>query len=1110
MLKAKQSLTADATLGKQYRPYINPAPISPRNLSIANQFQASSQPNKLHADFQHLPSNTSTLQEQKALSKYQQATQARRMQQGLEKAPALNPIDLPTPPPGKSLQDMQSQPFLAKGGHRVAFMQQEDGQWLARVNEHLPLGFSRKIDLLVYVQPGFSVEDLAKHDSAWHQCHIHVHFPEQMPDNQGYVLLGSLGLPGGMHNGSSGEGDNEAAITSAWEELKAEMQAKFGKTSLGSLEEASSVKTQLLAYKERVKAYRRYNFISSSSINQVIEEIGKLHAQVEDFEEHLVDKLSYNALINEINQELGPEAELINRLQDEDAAPDIIIAKATEAKPHVEAAIVRLEAFQTRQDKRASLETLREAKNQLEGIIRDFTKRRILLEKYRAAFSYARQHISKRIEKEQAELFKGIGGEVGEYEIIIVPKEEKLTIKELEEIFPDEHTNTCNLQKFLDTVNVTVNLSDKTEQASEVKTEHAAEETAQKAERQQTEVRTIVAETTLTNVATAVEEYLQEAEQLNKQVPTSKVNKEYKEKGKLLLKQVEQLKQKEDSIYQFLYRSYPANNPDMDNQMLQERLAQQAADLEAIKATKAKLLRALGLSSQELAECGIEPAPEEPIAESEAYMQRAATQAQLTQHLKTDLNAITSQLCELGLQADFMNQEALAGQLLDTIQASMKREPMTAPLVKEQETEEEDSTVCTQVDEFLQGLQEGLNNPGVALPEEIKTALSNISVEQFRSQATELVKRVEGTQREKEEFAKANEAQVQQEIAQMRAETEELLKDTQELARQEAIKKAQEEQAWQQRQEAYRLATAKRAIRSDEYFFTPDLSSDHVEQIKDYIQYLEEELEKIPFNESLPQEQQEDIRSILSQIDEQQKELRPLYRDMKVITEHRRGDMLFLKQNTSHFNNKQKEAFEKEAKIIQANREDVQLAKQLLEELKAMKEEMYSILASRNEPLDSYLEEGYESDFENDYSSEELATYIASCGQLPQEDREQAFVICLQTNLARAFKTIIARLGQEEPVTTQDFISLLQDAPQLSRHILAYYPAIAQLPTNSQAFERIKGLALHAIITAIPMPVGQTIQLKCLNELKKRMHNLTIAIKQAIAHPAQLLDQPQY
>jgi len=121
MLKAKQSLT-DATLGKQYRPYINPAPISPRNLSIANQFQASSQPNKLHADFQHLPSNTSTLQEQKALSKYQQATQARRMQQGLEKAPALNPIDLPTPPPGKSLQDMQSQPFLAKGGHRVAFM----------------------------------------------------------------------------------------------------------------------------------------------------------------------------------------------------------------------------------------------------------------------------------------------------------------------------------------------------------------------------------------------------------------------------------------------------------------------------------------------------------------------------------------------------------------------------------------------------------------------------------------------------------------------------------------------------------------------------------------------------------------------------------------------------------------------------------------------------------------------------------------------------------------------------------------------------------------------------------------------------------------------------
>ena len=126
---------------------------------------------------------------------------------------------------------------------------------------------------------------------------------------------------------------------------------------------------------------------------------------------------------------------------------------------------------------------------------------------------------------------------------------------------------------------------------------------------------------TLTNAATAVEEYLQEAERLKNQVPTSKAHKQHQEKGQALSKQVEQLKQKEERSYQAIQRSYLVDNSDIGNQMIQERLNQKEADLEALEATRTKLGSALELSPQAPRKHGFTLTPRGLTAKPEATIQ---------------------------------------------------------------------------------------------------------------------------------------------------------------------------------------------------------------------------------------------------------------------------------------------------------------------------------------------------------------------------------------------------------------------------------------------------------------------------------------------------------
>ena len=167
------------------------------------------------------------------------------------------------------------------------------------------------------------------------------------------------------------------------------------------------------------------------------------------------------------------------------------------------------------------------------------------------------------------------------------------------------------------------------------------------------------------------------------------------------------------------------------------------------------------------------------------------------------------------------------------------------------------------------------------------------------------------------------------------AETEEFLKQMKETARQEALAQAKQEEAQrkiaEEREKAIdRRLTNRTGASSNRRrnYFIPDLATDGVEVIKDHILFLQEKLIPIPIAAPLPEEQQEAIRSILSQLAKEQQKHRAMYADI------------------------QYSLAQLDEELYEAA--DVQLAEQLLAELEELKEEVVAILTARGEQLAAY------------------------------------------------------------------------------------------------------------------------------------------------------------
>jgi ankyrin repeat protein len=479
------------------------------------------------------------------------------------------------------------------------------------------------------------------------------------------------------------------------------------------------------------------------------------------------------------------------------------------------------------------------------------------------------------------------------------------------------------------------------------------------------------------------------------------------------------------------------------------------------------------------------------------------------------------------------------------------------------------------VNALLKGIQEGLQAHAGEIPAVYREAWTNFPVEDLRPQATRLVTEVEQAEEEIKNFKQEQAQKTQVHIQQMEAETQALIKNAEAASQEAALRREQKADKWEQDKQDYRLATSYIAVPSAENFFIPGYRSSNVEGIKEYMQYIREELEgnsdqdensekklidtqpseEEPAGKKLSKEQQTDIKEIFKQIKKEREEIKPLYRAMKAHVAQRGGDMISFQQ--SH------ELFKKEIQTLQEKIKDVEVAKNLLEELQSIQQELVEILESKGEKLSDYLldKNGYETHFENDYSDEELIEYVRGRKLIPATIRQQAFtnifrryiaarllhfteklgnsalitpealknlfqqthadtqkiiapvikkdqdfIDALRENFNEAFVLIMQRLGEESQITTQEFIKILQQIPGSSNYLKDYCATLTAYPVVIPVLDHISGLVLQAIISSPPTDkLVQTIQVKHLNEVKKSIHKLTVAIKKIITQESNLL-----
>ncbi|OJW72063.1 MAG: hypothetical protein BGO68_00800 [Candidatus Amoebophilus sp. 36-38] len=88
--------------------------------------------------------------------------------------------------------------FIAQGGH-VVTLYQKAGRWQAKVQENLPVGFTRSYRLPVVIELGLNCSAAAVKEPSWQKQFIHVEV------EKGYVYVGSRGLKGGMKRRSKKE-----------------------------------------------------------------------------------------------------------------------------------------------------------------------------------------------------------------------------------------------------------------------------------------------------------------------------------------------------------------------------------------------------------------------------------------------------------------------------------------------------------------------------------------------------------------------------------------------------------------------------------------------------------------------------------------------------------------------------------------------------------------------------------------------------------------------------------------------------------------------------------------------------------------------------------------
>jgi hypothetical protein len=544
---------------------------------------------------------------------------------------------------------------------------------------------------------------------------------------------------------------------------------------------------------------------------------------------------------------------------------------------------------------------------------------------------------------------------------------------------------------------------------------------------------------------------------------------------------------------------------------------------------------------------------------------------EIKQRFGKQLGMSLNGLCEhIGVNPAFISIDNLIDNSVKNIQAIVEGEEGTY-VTPSNQLEEEDPEVKLQVSQILEGLGKELQRYAVDLPEKSRKELENVSVENLRPQLTTFVKQIKKDKEELTHFSQDLAKQTQEIIDQVNANTKSFEQQLENLKQQEIIEQAQKNEK-KETQKLYGLSTRNIAVPCMKHYFIPKDRCSNMKEIKKYMEFIQKNIAQNPTGTSLTLEQQQDMKSLLEEIYQEEEELRISYRELKNYAEHRGGDQVFLEQakkkrilmefireamtedpiNTPLTDEQQEDlqvllvqiyedgeeliqsykdiknyveyrgryekflkraeqkeileegAIQVEAACINGKLENTQVAKQLLEELQSLKEEAYKILKNNKEDISNYIVANeYEANFGNDYSHQELVAYFNSCGEAlhPSFFRRALFEeICIQGQ--ETFGLIMQRLGQPEPVSTQDFMDLLQLVPQLHETILMGNADLNKDEvTLDQQVKYITQVVLRIIIQSTPLPLGKTIQVTSLQGIKKRIHKLTVAIEQKITQP---------
>jgi len=95
----------------------------------------------------------------------------------------------------------------------------------------------------------------------------------------------------------------------------------------------------------------------------------------------------------------------------------------------------------------------------------------------------------------------------------------------------------------------------------------------------------------------------------------------------------------------------------------------------------------------------------------------------------------------------------------------------------------------------------------------------------------------------------------------------------------------------------------------------------------------------------------------LKYINEQQRELNALYKELKEVADRRKGDAMILEIDSSQMGQEEREALENEKAYIREMFEHPQIAKSLLEELQHLKSELLNLLVAQGENLLDYMDQ---------------------------------------------------------------------------------------------------------------------------------------------------------